>query len=135
VQNATAHVVTWSRKFNRITPVLNELHWLPMVQRVQFKLALIVFKCLRGLAPSYLTDDCVLVSSMAGRRLLRSADTRTLYVPRTRTAIGARNFAVAGPRVWNSLLPELQMLNCTVCTNAAKLKTFLFLAVSVSENF
>ena len=84
---------------------------------------------------SYLTDDCVLVSSVAGRRPLRSADTRTLYVPRTRTAIGARNFAVAGPCVWNSLPPELRMLNCTVCTFAAKLKTFLFSAVSASENF
>ena len=63
-------------------------------------------------APSYLTDDCVLVSCVAGRRPLRSVDTRTLYVPRTRTAIGARNFAVAGPRVWNSLPPELRMLNC-----------------------
>jgi len=37
-----------------------------MVQRVRFKLALIVFKCLHGLAPSYLTDDCVLVSPVAG---------------------------------------------------------------------
>ena len=123
------------RKFDHITPVLSDLHWLPMVQCVRFKLALIVFKCLHGLAPSYLTDDCVLVSSVAGRRPLRSADTRTLYVPRTRTAIGARNFAVAGSRVWNSLLRELQMLNCTVCTFAAKLKTFLFSAVSASENF
>ena len=82
-----------------VTLVLNELHWLPMVQRVRFKLALIVFKCLHGLAPSYLTDDCVHVSSVAGRRPLRSADTRTLYIPRTHTAIGARNFAVAGPCV------------------------------------
>ena len=98
VQNAAARVVTRSRKFDHITPVLNELHWLPVVQRVRFKLALTVFKCLNGLAPSYLTDDCVLVSSVAGRRPLRSADTRTLYVPRTRTAIGARNFTVAGPR-------------------------------------
>ena len=98
-------------------------------------LALIVFKCLDGLAPSYLTDDCVLVSSVAGRRPLRSVDTRTLYVPRTPTAIGARNFAVAGPRVWNSLSPEVRMLNCTVCTFAAKLKTFLLSAVSASENF
>ena len=94
-------------KRRRHDVVLNELHWLPMVQRVRFKLALIVFKCLHGLAPSYLTDHCVLVSSVAGRRPLRSADTRTPYVPRTRTAIGARNFAVAGPRVWNSLPPEL----------------------------
>jgi len=135
VQNAAARVVTRSRKFDHITPVLNKLHWLPMVQRVRFKLALIVFKCLYGLAPSYLTDDCVLVSSVAGRRPLQSADTRTLYVPRTRTAIGARNFAVTGPRVWNSLPPELRMLNCTVCTFAAKLKTFLFSAVNASENF
>ena len=45
------------------------------LQCVRFKLALIVFKCLHGLAPSYLTDDCVLVSSVAGRRPLRSADT------------------------------------------------------------
>ena len=106
-----------------------------MAQHVQFKLALIVFKYLHGLAPSYLTEICVHVSSMAGRRPLRSADTRTLYVPRTRTDIGARNFAVAGPRVWNSLPPKLRMLNCTVCTFAAKLKTFLFSAVSASENF
>ena len=110
---------------------LDWAHSLPMVQRVRFKLALIVYKCLHGLAPSYLTDDCVLVSSVAGRRPLRSADTRTRYVPRTRTAIGAKNFAVAGPRVWKSLPPELRMLNCTVCTFAAKLKTFLFSAVSV----
>ena len=106
-----------------------------MAQRVRFKLALIVFKCLHGLAPSYLTEICVHVSSVAGRRPLRSADTRTLYVPRTRTDIGARNFGVAGPRVWNSLPPELRMLNCTVCSFAAKLKTFLFSAVSASENF
>jgi len=99
MQNTAARVVTRSRKFDHITPVLNELHWLPMAQRVRFKLALIVFKFLHGLALSYLTDDCILVSSVAGRRPLRSTDTRTLYVPRTRTAIGARNFAVAGPRV------------------------------------
>jgi len=46
--------------------VLNELHCLPMAQRVWFKLALIVFKCLHGVAPSYLADDCVLVLSVAG---------------------------------------------------------------------
>ena len=49
VQNAAARVVTRSRKFDHITPVLNEFHWLPMVQRVRFKLTLIVFKCLHGL--------------------------------------------------------------------------------------
>ena len=126
VQNAAARVVARTRKFDHISPVLNELHWLPVVKRVQFKLALTVFKCLNGLAPSYLADDCVLLSSVAGRRQLRSANTRTLDVLRTGTAIGARNFAAAGPRVWNSLLPELRTLNCSVNTFATRLKTFLF---------
>ena len=40
---------------------------------------------------------------------------------------------MAGPRVWNSLPPELRVLNCTVCTFAVKLKTFLFSAVSASK--
>jgi len=79
-------------------------------------------------------EQC-LVSSVAGRRPLQSANTRTLHVPWTHTAVDARNFAVAGPHVWNSLPPELRMLNCSVCTFAAKLKTFLFSAVSMSENF
>jgi len=126
VQNAAARVVTRTRKFDHITPVLHDLHWLPVAQRVCFKLALTVFKCLNGLAPSYLADVCIPVSSVAGRRQLRSADTRILDVPRTRTAIGARNFAVAGPRVWNSLPPELRTLNCSVSTFAQRLKTLLF---------
>ena len=67
-----------------------------------------------------------ILSSVAGRRQLRSADTRILDVPRTRTAIGARNFAVAGPRVWHSLPPELRTLNCSVGTFVQRLKTFLF---------
>ena len=138
LQNAAARVVTRSRKFDHVTPVLNELHWLPMTAcAVQAGADCFQVLPWPGTAYSYLTDDCVLVSSVAGRRPLRSADTRTLYVPRTRTAIGARDFAVAGPRVWNSLPPELRMLNCrpTVCTVAAKLKTFLLSAVCTVENF
>ena len=73
VQNAAARVVTRSRKFD-ITPVLNELHWLPMVQSVRFKLALIVFKCLRYLAPTTAPLCRLWLVDVP----LRSADTRTL---------------------------------------------------------
>ena len=93
VQNASAHVVTGKRKFDHITPVLHQLHWLPVRQRITFKLAMIIFKCLRGLAPSYLADACIPVSSVVGRWQLRSADSGTLVVPRTRTTIGRRDFA------------------------------------------
>jgi len=68
-QNAAARVVTGARKFDHITPVLHEVHWLPVRQRIRFKLAMTVYKCLSGLAPAYLADDCVLVSSVANRDL------------------------------------------------------------------
>jgi len=99
VQNSAARVVTGTRKFDHITPVFRYLHW----QRILFKLATIVFKCLHGLAPSYLADDCVLTSAAAGRRRLRSADTTKLLVRRTRTVIGAIDFAVSAAAIWNSL--------------------------------
>jgi len=55
VQNAAARVVTGTKKFDHITPVLRDLHWLPVRQRIKYKLAMTVYKCLGGLAPTWLT--------------------------------------------------------------------------------
>ena len=81
-----------------------------------------------GLAPAYLADDCVLVSSVASRRQLRSAEARNLVVRRTRTVglLGARDFAVSSAVVWNSLPAELRVSSLTVATFARHLKTHLF---------
>ena len=98
-------VVTGTREYDHITPVLRDLHWLPVRQRIIFKQAMTVFKGMHGLALLYLADDCVLASSVAGRRHLRSANTRTLVLRRTKTAIGTREFAVSAAVVWNSLPP------------------------------
>jgi len=110
IQNLVARVVTGTRKFDRITPVLCDLHWLPIRQRILFKLAVIVFKCLHGLAPSYLEEHCVLASAAASWRHLRSADTMKLLVRRTRTVIGARGFAVSAAAISNSLPAALSCL-------------------------
>ena len=93
---------------DHITPVLRELHWLPVRQRVDFKLALLVYKALHHLTAPYLVDDCQLIVSNTGCRRLRSADIDTCIVPRTNTRLGDRNFAIAGPRFWNSLPAELR---------------------------
>ena len=73
VQNAAARVTTKTRKFDHITPVLRELHWLPVRKRIVYKLAVMVYKCLHGLAPPHLAANCVPVTSVASRRHLRSA--------------------------------------------------------------
>ena len=65
---------------------------------------------LASLAPTYLTTDIHLVSEY-GRRPLRSSTDRTLTVPRTHNRFGDRSFAVAGPRLWNSLPISLRKIS------------------------
>jgi len=125
VQNAAARLITGARRRDHISPALRQLHWLPVRQRVQFKLAVLVFKALHGLAPQCLTDDCQLVSA-AGRRQLRSSDAVTCVVPRTRTCLGDRAFGVAGPRLWNALPISLRQSDLSLGQFRRALKTHLF---------
>ena len=72
-----------------------------MAERVKYKLCILIFRCTQGIAPSYLADSIRLTSSIGLRNSLRSADTLSLDVPRTRLSFGDRAFVVAGPRTWN----------------------------------
>jgi len=102
VQNAAARLVTGTRRCEHITPVLRQLHWLPVRQRIQYKLASLAFRALSGLPPDYLAGDCQLIAD-SGRRSLRSAERRVCYVPRQNSTFGDRSFAAAGSRTWNEL--------------------------------
>lgn len=59
VQNAAASILTRTEIRDHITPALRSLHWLPVSSRIDFKIILLVFKCLHGLAPLYLSDMMV----------------------------------------------------------------------------
>jgi len=125
VQNAAARLVTGASRCDHITPVLRQLHWLPVKQRIDFKLSVLVCKSLHGLAPPYLLDDCQLVTDV-GRRHLRSPDVYTCVVPRTQSQIGDRSFSVAGPRLWNNLPTEIRRRRTTFEHYRRLLKAFLF---------
>ena len=56
IQNTAARILTFSRKSSHITPILEELHWLPVNQRMVFKLLMIAYKCINNIAPSYLSE-------------------------------------------------------------------------------
>jgi len=70
IQNAAARLVTGTGRREHISPVLCRLHWLPVRQRVEFKLALLIHKSLIGQLPPYLADDCQLIAD-SGRCTLR----------------------------------------------------------------
>ena len=103
--NAAARLITGTRRCEHISPVLRELHWLPVRQRV--KVACLAYQSLSGQAPQYLATDIQLISD-SGRRHLCSSSDRRCVVPRTQNTFGDRSFCVAGPRVWNRL-PKKQL--------------------------
>jgi len=124
VQNAAARLITGTRRAEHTTPVLQSLQWLPVRQRILFKLAMLVHKCLNGRAPAYLADDWRLIRYR--RSGLRSSSATKLEVPPTRTTFGDRSFAVDGPRVWNSLPASIRDPSLTLAVFSNRLKTHLF---------
>lgn len=96
VQNAAARLIHKCCKYDHITLILKSLHWLPVRQRIDFKILLFVFKSLHNLVPVYLSE---LVHPYTPSRSLRSYDQALLVIPRVRLKRrGERAFAVAGPR-------------------------------------
>ena len=125
VQNAAARLVVGLGRREHITAVLQQLHWLPVRRRVQFKLATLVHRSLTGTAPAYLSMDCKLTSDTIPRSL-RSSDYRTCEARRTKNNFGDRCFAAAGPTVWNSLPLQLRQPDISNERFRRLLKTFLF---------
>ena len=102
IQTSAARLLTRTKKHDHITPVLPSLHWLPVCFRIDFKILLITFKALNGLAPSYITD--LSVPYTPGRALC-SSGRGLLSVPQARLKTkGDRTFAVRAQRLWS--LPE-----------------------------
>src|SRR5688572_32989056 len=80
------------------------LHWLPLRQRIVYRVAALVWRCLLGLAPVYLTELCSPSLSALGSRSLRSVEHGLLSVPFARTSTSQRRaFSVVGPSTWNGL--------------------------------
>ena len=125
VLNAAARLVCNAPRFCHITPIMRDLHWLPIRARINFKvLALLTFKALHGLAPQYLQS---LISIKTSCYNLRGSNTLLLAMPsvKSKATLGDRTFAVAAPSLWNSLPSKLRSITC-VNSFKAHLKTYLF---------
>jgi len=102
--HAAARIVFSARKFDHVTPLLRELHWLWIPKRITFKLSCLVFWSLNGTAPVYLADSINRATDVTTRRSLRSSSSTAVVVPVTRcSTIEDRAFPVAADRAWNSL--------------------------------
>ena len=100
---AATRLVFSASRYDRITPLLTQLHWLKVPERIKSKLAVLVYKFLHQTAPPYLAEELHQSPADEARQRLRSASTSSLVVPRTRLSIiGDRAFPVAAARLWNT---------------------------------
>uniref|UniRef100_A0A3Q3EBG2 Reverse transcriptase domain-containing protein n=1 Tax=Labrus bergylta TaxID=56723 RepID=A0A3Q3EBG2_9LABR len=123
VQNSAARIVTKTPSYHHITPILQQLHWLPVKQRIIFKLLLYTFKAIHNLAPPYLSD---LLHIATSARSLRSSSSSHLTVPFARlSTMGGRVFSCSAPQLWNSLPPDIRNID-SLPIFKSRLKTHLF---------
>ena len=107
VQNCAARLVTRTRSLEHITPVLRRLHWLPVRQRITYKILLLTYKALNGMAPKYIAG---LLQPYTPTRQLRSSK-NLLVTPKSNLKFyGDRSFQVAAPRFWNSLTDDIRSI-------------------------
>ena len=95
VQNCSSRLVVGGRKYDPVTSVLRQLHWLPIEKRIVYKILLLTCKALNSLAPLYICD---MLERYIPARRFRSSDNYLLNVPRySLKSYGGRAFSVVAP--------------------------------------
>ena len=123
LQNSAARIITQSSKFCHITPILYDLHWLPVQSRIHYKILLLVFKSLNKLAPEYMSN---LLQFYTPGRSLRSVNKEQLVIPNSRLkTFGDNSFQVCAPRLWNQLPIHIRTASSLELFKKL-LKTYLF---------
>jgi hypothetical protein len=130
VLNSAARLIARLPRFSHISVFMSEhLHWLPIFERIQFKVLALVLKSQLGLAPKYMRDLIRCPHSATSLRPLRSSERLDLFVPLVRTTMAqTRSFVSIGPTLWNSLPPRLRstFFTVSVATSFSYLKTYFF---------
>ena len=123
IQNIAARLVVGAHKHDHITPILHQLHWLPVKYRIDFKVLLLTYRALHGTAPEYLS---LLIECYEPSRQLRSSSQNLLVMPKFRLKhYGERSFQGVAPRLWNKLPLLVRTANSVNCFKRF-LKTHLF---------
>ena len=101
VQNNAARLITRTSRHDHITPVLSK----PVASRIHFKVLVLAYRCVNGLAPTYLAEP-LHIQNPDGR--LRKDYAPTLHQCITKKSIGESAFGTTAPRLWNSLPSDIR---------------------------
>ena len=101
VQNFAARIVTKSRKFDHITPILKQLKWIPVKDTLYLREAVMTFKSIKNLASNQL--HLKVMSCQLTKRHYKLRNDEDLRPPRYKTTTGQRSFIYRACKIWNSI--------------------------------
>lgn len=125
LQNKCARLICLKPKFEHATPLLNQLHWLPVSERIMYKTLLMVYKSMNGLSPRYIQDCLVVKTTSSDMMSTRSTGSTYFMLPIAKKCAGERAFSVAAPFLWNRL-PEHIRNAASLSIFKTSLKSYLF---------
>ena len=107
--NSAARLVFSSSRYDHVTLLLRQLHvhWLKATERIDYKLALLVYTCRQGVAPSYLADELCQPADTEARRRLRSASHTRL------STVGDRAFLKGRRANWIPVKQRVEHIRCS----------------------
>ena len=108
VQNFAARIICGSRKSDHVSPLLKELHWLPVKAQLYLRDTVLAFKCMTGSAPTYLSSMFLTRGEVSGRTTRSS---QLLHIPLYKSKSGQRTFFYRAVSLWNSLDNSLKLCN------------------------
>ena len=122
IQNAAARIIVGADRYASAKPIISQLHWLRVRQRMDYKIILLTFKALNGLTAIYIRD---LITIKTVSRDLRNNKGIQLIEHRSRTSFGDRAFSIAAPKLWNRLPNTIRNIT-SIDLFKKDLKTHLF---------
>ncbi len=124
LQNWAARIIFKLDRRHDSSPLLKSLHWLPVKERILFKILLFVFKAFHDQTPTYI-KDCFTFHNPSRPNLRSSRDPFLLTIPRTRSKSGDRTFTVTASTRWNNIPSFIKAAKSTDQFKK-RLKTHLF---------
>ena len=106
VQNFAARIISGQCKYDHVTPILKELHWIPVKEHLYYRDAVLAFKCMNGMVPQYLSSQFTTRGTVS-RRVTRQSN--QLNIPLFTSAKGQKTFQYRITKLWNELPPDLKL--------------------------
>ena len=125
IQNYAARVITSQFDYINVRgiEIVNALGWFNVRQRFYYFNVLLMFKCIHGLAPLYISNNVLMECEMVSRSL-RSCESMNIYVPYCENFYQSKTFATTAGKFWNNLPKVLQNI-CDITLFKSELKKFI----------